>query len=89
MFTKENSNYLSSLKQSVSEHKRIIKNNPNGKQMIKDQINKYTGTGAYKLLSKSEADKVMSRPHHFINSQLVENAKSKSTPIRTVLDGTS
>ena len=53
------------------------------------QINKYTGPGAYKLLSKGEADKVMSKPHHFINSQLVENTKSKSTPIRTVLDGTS
>ena len=57
--------------------------------IITNQVEKYKKTGAYKILSKEEVSKVFLQPHHFIRTSLIENARSKSTPLRTILDPSS
>ena len=88
-FATANSNYDVALKNSMREHKAIVKKYPNGKELLARSMEKNLKTGAYKILNEQEAAQILKGPHHFLKNFLVHNHNSKSSPIREVLNGSA
>ena len=85
------SNYTSAKQHAIKEHKSLLNKfgKNEGIKIIQQQIEKYTATGAYQILTQKEAKNLLLTPHHFIRTSLIENHRSKSTPLRTILDPSS
>ena len=88
-FAAANSNYDVALKNSMREHKAIVKKYPNGKELLARSLERNLKTGAYKILNEQETAQILKGPHHFLKNILVHNHNSKSSPIREVLNGSA
>merc|ERR1711954_357878 len=83
------SNKLEAFQYSHSEYRDLIRKMENGQHLLHQQLLKNIKDGGFEVLSAIETEKVLKKPHNFIKNYLIENLKSKSTPIRTILDPSS